>query len=145
MNKLTGEPRKPYTRIPVKQFASEYVLNGFNGKKAIQKLDKTATDDVAENKAYRMLRKDEVQSAIDTALIKHDITLDNSIKPIAEALNANRVHNGKDEVYETDIPDYSVRLQASDRALKLLGVNRGEAPQQQFNTFVVDQRTSYNL
>jgi hypothetical protein len=76
----------------------------------------------------KILSKPHVQEALQVALKKHGITLDKAIAPIGEALDAEKVVIvGKgDDAFADVTPDHSVRLQASDRALKLMGVNNNE-------------------
>lgn len=57
-----------------------------------------------------------VQQLLAKALKKHKLTLDKAVKPIAEALEAEKMDNFTGEVS----PDHNVRLKASAAALKLI-------------------------
>lgn len=145
MNKLTGEPRKPNVKLDHKQFAKEYIKQGMNGIRAVQALDKTADSPTAAVRSTRMLKKDNVKTEIQLLLDKAQITPEKAIQPFADALKANKTYSTKDELIESDIPDYTVRMTAGKQALSLLGIGNNSSPSVQFNTYVVDQRNQYSL
>ena len=73
----------------------------------------------------------EVQNELQRLLKKKGITLDKALQPIADGLEAEKlIAMGKGEDSFIDrIPDMPTRLQASDRALKLLNITSGKEPQ----------------
>lgn len=94
-----------------------------------------------QNNPQDVVGSEAVQNELQAVLRKHEITLDEALKPIKLALNATttrrvgeiRTPNGEGEdieyVYE-DIPNIPLQLQGSDRALKLLNIVKDkEAPQ----------------
>lgn len=75
--------------------------------------------ETARVEAHKTLQKPDVKAALDAALAAHDINLDNALKPIAKGLKAEKMNEYTGEVTE----DLNLQLKASDRALRLLGVN----------------------
>lgn len=73
----------------------------------------------AITEVQKTLKKPHVKDALNKALIKHDINLDNALQPIAKGLKAVKTNEYTGEITE----DLTTQLKASDRALKLLGVN----------------------
>lgn len=80
----------------------------------------------AGNTGMRMSKKVEVSNALDKALKKHDITMDKLIKPIGDALTANKLELMDGIYHDSGIPDHTTRLKASSMGIKLL---QDEAPQ----------------
>jgi len=67
-------------------------------------------------------RKESIRQHLIPALRNLGITLEKSLKPIADGLDANHKVTIEGDVIDTGEPDINTRLRASDRALKLLGV-----------------------
>lgn len=127
---MTDSPRK--LTVKQKKFVKEYVLNNGNGQEAAKAVYDVANDNVARNIASENLTKPNVKDAIEQALVKHKITIDAAIKPIADGLEATRETWNKDgEVFETI--DHSTRLKASGMALKLMGADQKEDKGNTFN------------
>ena len=70
----------------------------------------------------KILKKENVREALDRALVKHGITLDTAIAPIGKGLHAMKQNEYTGEITE----DIKLQLQASDRALKLMGVGQSK-------------------
>lgn len=98
------------------------------------------------SQASRMLRKDDVQLALQMAFEKHGITLDSAIAPIGKALKATKVQiTGQgDQAFAEVVEDVDLQLKGSDRALKLMGVNQ-ETPSLHFHNHQAEQRQKYDL
>lgn len=88
----------------------------------------------------RTLNKPHVKNALQQALQKHEITLDNALQPISKGLRAIKQNEFTGEV--TD--DIALQLKASDRALKLLGVQNTEGTGQ-FHLHLHNARQKYDL
>ena len=72
------------------------------------------------------LQKPTLKAALNKALQRHNITIDRVLKPIDEALDATKVvitGKGEDAFAEVQ-PDHTTRMQASDRAVKLMGLDK---------------------
>ena len=71
------------------------------------------------------LRKVKLQDALEQAYAKHNLTPDRLVKPISDALDADKVVIvGKDEDAFAEVtPDHSVRLKAASLGLGLIGAN----------------------
>lgn len=72
----------------------------------------------------RVLKDANVQEELAKAFADHGINIDSAVKPIGEALTADRVVIvGKgDDAFADVQPDHSVRLKASGMALGLMGL-----------------------
>lgn len=66
------------------------------------------------------LRKESVQQALQDAFVKHGIDIDSAVAPIGKGLKALKMNEFTGEVTE----DLKTQMQASDRALKLMGINQ---------------------
>ena len=73
------------------------------------------SDSIAKN-PHKVIKATAVQTALQKALRKHKITFDRAIKPISDALGAEKVNEETGEI----TPDYNVQLKASAQALKLI-------------------------
>ena len=104
-----------------KRFVAEKAKGKNNTQSAMTAIP-TDNKNYAAVAGKRMADKPVVQSALDMALIKEDITIERAIKPISEALIANKQGFDKDngDFYDTETPDHAIRLKAADMALKLL-------------------------
>ena len=82
----------------------------------------TAKDSTAAQNTTKILQKPHVKEALDRALVRHGITLDTAIAPIGKGLHAMKQNEYTGEITE----DIKLQLQASDRALKLMGVGQSK-------------------
>lgn len=82
----------------------------------------------------RQLKNANVQEALQSALAKHNITVDTAIEPIGKALKAQKQNQFTGEI--TD--DYTIQLNATKMALNLLGVQSATAPNQINNTDILN-------
>ena len=128
-----------------KEFVKAYIQMNGNQTQAAIKAYPDATKLTATVIGSNNIRKDNVRSAIETALAKHNITVDTVVKPISDALLANKVNTVNSELQETDVPDHAIRLTASKQGQQLLGLNRGDNPSIQFNQYVANQKNNYQL
>ena len=113
-------------KLTIKQakFVKEYIKNDGNGTKAALKAYNTTDENSAHAIASENLQKPTIQDAIEKAMVKHEITPEAAIKPIADGLQATRSIVIGDEQYE--LVDHSTRLKASGMALKLMGADKSE-------------------
>ncbi len=109
-----------------------------------QTYSQTAATNTATSNTDKILKKPHIKTAMEIALKKHDINLNKALLPIAEGLEATKTATYEGEVLTSTIPDYSTRLAASDRALKLLGVNQGEQ-QGSFHLHLHSKLTNYEV
>lgn len=120
--------------VKQKKFVKAYVANDGNGQKAaletydINKTDMNKALNTANVIAVENLQKPTVKEAIEQALIKHGITMDAAIAPIADGLGAERDFYDKSGNFLGNQPDHHVRLKASGMALKLMGAEREQVP-----------------
>lgn len=125
------DPKKRKLTLKQIKFVDEYYKNGGNGMRAAMKAFDIKKETTAGAVAYEYLKKPHIQELIEKhkALVmdKYNITIESSIAPIGQALNAETlVIVGKDkktgEKKTIAVADLDTRLKGSDRALKLLGV-----------------------
>lgn len=120
-------------RLTLKQreFVANYIKLKNGTKAALKAYDtedyKTATTIGVEN-----LSKPNIQQAIETAMVKLNLTPERAVKPIDEALNHE---------------DLEMRLKGSDRALKLMGVGKdgGTKVNINFNNVASKDRDEFGL
>lgn len=98
--------------------------------------------------ATETLKKPNVQEALQAAFEEHGITVSKVIKPIADGLQAEKVHivgNGDAAMAEV-VPDHSIRLKASSMALGLMvPKSEGTTVNINFNKVVEDDRTAFGI
>jgi len=97
----------------------------------------------------KILSKPHVQEALQQALVKHGITLDQAVAPIGKALTATKVViTGKDEdAFAEVVEDIDLQLKGSDRALKLMGISNPEGGTVNYNFINVQKqdKDAYDL
>lgn len=121
----------------------ELKAKGVSSKEAykqVYNVTPTTKDSTATSNTQKILNKPHVKNALQQALNKHDITLDNALQPISKGLRAIKQNEFTGEV--TD--DIALQLKASDRALKLLGVQSTEGTGQ-FHLHLHEARQKYDL
>lgn len=135
-------------KLTVKQtkFVKAYVANDGNGQEAAKAAYNVANNNSARQIASETLTKPNVKEAIDSALAKHNITIDAAIKPIKDGLEATRQIGFGDDALET--VDHTTRLKASGMALKLMGADKGEAQTPasvHFHQHIEDKKAGYEF
>lgn len=114
---------RPLT-IKQKKFVKAYVANDGNGTRAALAAFDTTDYATANVMAQELLQKPSIRDSIEAALVRHEITMDAAIKPIAEGLKAEREIFGDDG--SRAVADHTTRLRASSMALRLLGADQQE-------------------
>lgn len=125
---MSDTPKPKKLTIKQKKFVKAYVANDGNGTKAALAAYDTVDDKAASVIASENLEKLSVKEAIESALVKHGITMDAAVKPIADGLTAFRTVPGGDGEGSWDVADHSIRLKASGMALKLMGAEKNDTP-----------------
>ena len=111
--------KTPLKRLSYKE--KEYVKQVAKGKPGVQAAltaYDTTSYKTASNISSTNLDKPRIQEALNAALVKHEITLDKCLIPIHDALEATTTTEAGEQVIA-----HTTRMQASDRALRLLGVS----------------------
>lgn len=119
---MTETPKPKKLTIKQKKFVKAYIANDGNGTQAALQTYNTVDEKTAGVIAVENLAKPSIKEAIESALVKHEITMDAAIKPIADGLRATKEF-GENRI---EIVDHSTRLKASGMALKLLGAEKQE-------------------
>jgi len=88
-----------------------------------------------------VLKKPNVQQELQRALVKHGIDIDSAVAPIGKGLRALKMNEFTGEVTE----DIRTQLSASDRALKLLGIQQDQPTQVQFVQIINEQKNKYGI
>lgn len=115
-------------KLTIKQtkFVKEYVKNDGNGTKAALAVYDTTDADTARAISSENLAKPAIRDAVDAALNKHGITMDDAVAPIAKALKAKKVFYVDGVKIVSGDDDLEMQLKGSDRALKLMGAGNKE-------------------
>jgi phage terminase small subunit len=141
---MTGKP----LTIKQKKFVKAYAETGNGTKAALQSYD-TTDSDTARAIASENLAKPTIRFAVEQALEKHGITMDAAIKPIQDALQAEKISiSGQgDQAFAEVTPDHSIRLKASGMALKLMGADREQniPASLHFHQHIEDKKAGYNF
>lgn len=82
------------------------------------------SDRTIQTEVNNTLKKPHVRAALDKAMLKHAITLENAVKPIGKALKAKKTVQIEGDFYETEVDDLDMQLKGSDRALKLMNIGQ---------------------
>lgn len=128
--------------IKQKKFVKAYVETDGNGTEAALKSYDTTDYQTANAISVENLQKPSIKEAIELALVKHNITMDAAIKPIADGLHATRTIGFGEEAMEA--VDHSTRLKASGMALKLMGAEKnGEEPKVNLHLHLEEKRKRY--
>lgn len=98
------------------------------GKKHIEAWDQAGYSQNSSNatkiaNTQKILRKPNVQEALQRELQRQGITLEQAVAPIKKALNAKKVVQIEGDFFETEVDDLDMQIKGSDRALKLMGVS----------------------
>jgi hypothetical protein len=140
LNLMADKPKK--LTIKQKKFVKAYVATDGNGQEAAKAVYDVKNDNVARNIASENLTKPNVKEAIDQALIKHEITIESAVKPIADGLQAVREQMTEHGVVAS--VDHSTRLKASGMALKLLGAEKQDAGSGNTFNFIKADNANFN-
>lgn len=91
--------------------------------------------------AHETLKKPNVQAAVQAELAKQGLDLATVVKPITDAIKADKLTE------EGWVPDHSIRLNASWKALTLMGAVQKDATNLNinFNQFAQKQREDYQI
>jgi phage terminase small subunit len=123
---------------------------GLTGVAAAQIAYDTTDYNTAAMIASDNLRKPNIQEAVQAEMAKQGITLEAIIRPVKEALEADKVSivgNGEKAMAEVT-PDHSVRLKAVSIASQFMGIgknNDNTPPSIHFHGYVGEQKASYDL
>lgn len=110
---------KPKLTVRQTKFVDEYIKNNGNGTQAYLKVYDTTNADTARAEAATTLAKPNVKEAVQLALESHGLTIESVTKPIADGIKAVRFQEVEGKLRA--LPDHAVRLNASWKALTLMG------------------------
>lgn len=116
---------------------------GKSGTQAAIDAGYTSNKNSARVIASNLTKQPNIQEALAPLLAKHEITLDTAIAPIGKALKATKFNEFTGEQTE----DLKTQMQASDRALKLMGVklDEGQGNTYNFVNIVQKQKDKYGI
>lgn len=86
--------------------------------------------------AANNLRNPTIREMVLKVLDKKGINLDVALEPLVKSLKAKKTIMYKGDLLETNIDDLDLQLKASDRALKLMGVNHNEKTNTGDNNYI---------
>jgi hypothetical protein len=141
MAKIVNRPLKP-REIKFIKAKSE----GMNNSQAGMLATGLTNPESARVEAHRMLRNATVQELLAAEMEKQGLTLACVIRPVAEAMDANREVYDGDGNLVSEKPDHSIRLKAAGMAHKLMGLtNETGTTNIHFNNFSGEQQNNYQL
>jgi hypothetical protein len=101
----------------------KFVAGVVEGKSLIRAAkDAGYAKSTAEKKSFAILRRPLVWSELTKALEACGVKLADIMRPIADALKARKSYiHPKAGLLESGLPDHAIRLDAADRAIRLMG------------------------
>lgn len=108
---------------------------------------KTSSDLVARVESTNQLAKPNVQKALQEALAKYNLTTDRLVKPISDAIDADKVVivGQGDDAFADVQPDHAIRLKAAAMGLRLTGADRQEVPNNIYNFVKITSQDKDNF
>lgn len=137
---------KPKLTVKQAKFVKAKV-EGKSGTQAYMEAYGTKNKATAAVEASKTLNKPNIQEAFQQAMAAQGITIEKIVKPIADGLEAEKVHivgNGDQAMAEV-VPDHSIRLKASGMAQNILGLKSEGGATTNFIQIVQTQRDQYDL
>lgn len=134
---MSGKPKLSFKEAKLVKATAE----GKNQTEAGLAADSNRTPESARVWANETLQKATVQQALQDAMAKAGISPDRIIKPISDALDADKQNQFTGEIN----PDHSVRLKAAGMAASFYGLKQGGDININFNAVAEEQREKYGL
>lgn len=135
--------KKKKLKRPLTEKVQQFVKNiaaGMTQTDAAQNAYNLPNDErgrqIARSMGHNLLKKKNIQEQVAHIFEKNNVGLEEAIKPILKGLNAKKVIQYKDEVYESNLDDLSIQIQSSDRALKLMGAYAKKAEDGVGNNYI---------
>ena len=107
--------RKKYTKV------AQGLASGLDQSEAVRQAG--YAESTVRKKAYQIVQRPLVQSALTDALERQGLTMEKLIRPLLDGLHANHVVKSSEnlEAIETNVPDVRTRMEAADRLAQLYG------------------------
>lgn len=129
------------------------VVQGKTKRQAAIDAGYTGSPETVSVRASNVLKKDNVQEALQKALEKHDLTPDRIMAVVSDGMNATKVNivrdpmGGEDSAFAEETPDHSIRLKAASMAAQFSGLNKQDQipPAVHFHNHQSEQREKYDL
>lgn len=110
---------------------------------------KASNKNIANVEGSKLLRKPNLQEALQAEFIKQGITLETIVRPIADGLTATKIvvmGKDSDDSFVDMTPDHSIRLKASGMAAQFMGIGKqANDITVNFISQAAEQRTVYDL
>ncbi len=143
MAKIAEKPKRRELTFKEQKLVQGVAMGKSQRQAALEAYD-VKNPETASAVASEALSKPNVRQALNDALERHGITIDKIIKPVADALEADRVMIVGKKVYKT--PDHAIRLNASRTAAKFAGLEDNEGGTNIiFANIVNDHSTKYGI
>jgi hypothetical protein len=101
------------------QKIAEGLAQGLTQVKAVEEAGYSPM--TAQKKAYAIVKRPMVQTALTEALERQGMTFDRILKPVVDALDATVVARTLAGPIKTKLPDHRIRLEAQGRLVSLYG------------------------
>ena len=98
---------------------AEGLAKGLTQMKAVEEAGYSPM--TAQKKAYAMVKRPMVQSALTEALERQGMTFERILKPVVDALDATVIARTLAGPVKTKLPNHRIRLEAHDRLVRLYG------------------------
>lgn len=138
--------RKPKLTVKQAKFVKAKTEGMTNDAAYVSAGYKASTDNVARVEGSKLLRKPNVQEALQMALVKYGLTPDTLAAGVASAAGAYKTIAVEGDLIETEVPDHSVRLKAFGMAAQFMGVSKGDATPMSvhFHQHTADKKAEYS-
>ena len=122
------------------------IVEGKNQTEAGLIVDSNRTPESARVWANTTLQKATVQEALHAEFQRQGITLERIVRPINEALDANKIVTSPTEP-DKEVADHSIRLKASGMAAQFMGIGKqGDiAPSVHFHQHIEEKKQQYEF
>jgi phage terminase small subunit len=110
------------------------IISGKSQRRAyIDAYNTKGKPETVDPKASNLIRQPSIQEVLRPLLEEHNLTLDRALKPLDDALDATEIKFNEVTGEIIKQPNHSVRIQASDRVLKLHGLGQQSSPKNLIN------------
>ena len=101
------------------QKIAEGLAKGLTQMKAVEEAGYSPM--TGQKKAYAIVKRPMVQTALTEALERQGMTFDRILKPVVDALEATVIARTVEGPVKTKLPDHRIRLEAHDRLVNFYG------------------------
>lgn len=150
---MAAKQEKPKITVKQAKFIRAKAAGKKNPDAYIEAGYKASTRNVARVESSKLLKKPNVQEALQLALEKNGLTPDRIMKVVSDGMDATKVTivrdpaGGEESAFAEETPDHSIRLKAAGMAAGFMGLNKqeGNTLNINFNQVVNADKDDYGL